>query len=101
MVSLNYSISDHDMVFITKKNCKIKLKTNFIGRSYRNLDNAVFVERLKAMNWETFDNENYVNEAWEIMFNHIKKIADELCPLKHLLRLHRLKRLGLLANCLK
>ena len=36
------------------------------------------------MNWETFDNENDVNKAWEIiMFNHIKKTADELCPLKH------------------
>ena len=82
--TLNYSISDHDMVFITKKKtCKIKVKTNFIGRSYRNLDNAVFVERLKAMNWETFDNENDVNKAWEIMFNYIKKTADELCPLKH------------------
>ena len=53
------------MVFITKmKTCKIKVKTNFIGRSYRNLDNAVFVERPKVMNWETFDNENNVNEAW-------------------------------------
>ena len=80
------------MVFITKmKTCKIKVKTNFIGRSYRNLDNAVFVERLKVMNWETFDNENNFNEAWKIMFNYIRKFLMN-CVHSSTSGLHRIKR---------
>ena len=44
----NINISDHQMVFATRKKVKfLKIKCDFIGRSYRNYNTEIFQDRIK------------------------------------------------------
>ena len=53
--TFSLNISDHEMVYCTKKRNVVKKKKEFIGRSYRNFDKVVFENLLNACNWEDFD----------------------------------------------
>ena len=77
------ALSDHEMIYVTyKKMTKPKVKSTFIGRSYVNFDEQVFQENLLNCEWQTFDNEDDVDNAWEIMLNNIRRVMDNMCPLR-------------------
>ena len=49
---VNLNISDHDLVYITKKKTsKPKSKISFMGRSYKDFDENVFCELLLNKDW--------------------------------------------------
>ena len=78
----NINISDHLPIFCIRKKVKaIKSKTEFNGRSYKELN----VETLQAMldehDWNDIVNMN-VDVGWEIMIDRIKNVIDLLCPVK-------------------
>ena len=53
--TFSLNISDHELIFITRKKCKIrKEKATFKGRSYRNYDKAQFQAKLRDNDWMNF-----------------------------------------------
>ena len=77
------NISDHQLIyFIKKKNKESHTKSEFLGRSYRNVDIHLFHKHLENINWNSFDEANDPNQLWEIMCNNIKTALDDICPLK-------------------
>ena len=78
------NISDHDLVFCTKKRTTVtRPKTEFIGRSYRNFDSDVFVHLLNNCDWEKFDNSRNLDDLWNLFLLNVKTAIDRICPLKH------------------
>ena len=84
----DFNISDHLMVFIIRK--KIKEKTNFKGRSYRNYDIETFQDRLQQHNWGNLVAETCPNKIWAELIEVIEMYINEQCPLKEF-RISRVK----------
>ena len=81
--SFPLNISDHDLVYCTKKRITVRrAETEFIGRSYRNFYNDIFINLLNACNWNIFDNCENVLILWEIYIKNIREAIDLICPLK-------------------
>ena len=71
------------MVAITKKRIKIKLeKVAFKGRSYKNYDKDLFIERLLNIDWRLLNEMSEPNDMWNYLIVKIKYILNEMCPLK-------------------
>ena len=83
--TLDFNISDHEMFFaIRKKLHTIKVRDNFMGRSYRNFDYDQFATNLLRSDWRNFYLSNNVDECWDIMLNIIHDVLDPLCRLKQI-----------------
>ena len=81
---LDVNISDHQFIHINRKHyTKPKAKLNFLGRSYKNYDKAVFCDRLIQLDWNNLLACDDVNRAWNIMLSNITTTIDSMCPLKH------------------
>ena len=79
----NVNISDHELVFFTRKKIKVKIgKTPFKGRSYKNFDEDIFTRKLLNKNWQEFLNNHDPTLLWDILYQNIKQIIDVMCPLK-------------------
>ena len=80
---LDWNISDHMGIFLTRKKKKmINKKTNFEGRSYKNYIKEDFQWSLINEKWNQFYLLDDVNEAWLYMKSIITKHIDNLCPIK-------------------
>ena len=78
---VDWNISDHQAVMITRKKVRIKTpKVTFRGRSYKNYVKEDFQEELVEENWEEFYNSQDPNKMWEIMLGKILGKADAVCP---------------------
>ena len=78
----NINISDHLPVFCIRKKSKLhKIKTNFKGRSYKNLNEEHLENMLNEQDWNDFADKS-IDAGWNIMFNRIKNTIDVLCPMK-------------------
>ena len=76
------NISDHLPTFcIWKKKKDIKTKTEFIGRSYKGLDENRLQTLLEEYNWNNIANMD-VDAGWDTMICRIKNVIDLLCPMK-------------------
>ena len=65
---MNVNLSDHEMVYVTRKHVKnIKHPSSFIGRSYVNYNEDLFVQALLNSDWEMFYNSANPNDAWSTM----------------------------------
>ena len=81
--TLNYNISDHLAVVVTRKKQKaVKEKVEFTGRSYKNYKKEIFQNNLANQNWDIFYNNNDPNRLWDIMETVILEQADSMCPSK-------------------
>ena len=81
----NYSInvSDHLPIFCIRKKCKLhKIKTDFSGRSYKNLDVDQLTNMLNGFDWTGFPNMD-IDGGWNVMFDRIKDTINVLCPTKN------------------
>ena len=76
------NVSDHLPIFCIRKKCKLhKTKTNFQGRSYKNLDEDQLANLLREYDWTGFADMG-IDEEWNVMFDRIKDTIDVLCPMK-------------------
>ena len=79
---LDWNLSDHMGIFLTRKRAKITYKkTSFEGRSYRNYIKEDFQWAIINENWKHFYELENVNEAWSFMKNVISKHLDAMCPI--------------------
>ena len=80
---LDYQISDHAPVFISKKKQKLK-KTYYMtkGKSYKNYRCKDFQKLiLNDHRWvEFWDPENNIDNMWKCMYDIILEAADNTCP---------------------
>ena len=80
---LNLNYSDHQAVFVTKKKSKSeKNKFEFTGRSYKNYNIDVFQDSLRELDWVEFFGIDDPNECWEVLYNRIINILNNMCPEK-------------------
>ena len=80
---VDWNISDHLAVMITRKKVRIKTpKITFTGRSYKNYVKEDFQEELVEENWEESYNSQDPSKMWEIMLGKILGKADVVCPLR-------------------
>ena len=80
---LDYRVSDHSPIFISKKKPKIKRSSYFIkGRTYKNYFKDDFQKQIKDdIRWTSFwDPENSVDDIWKIMYDIIFDSANITCP---------------------
>ena len=81
---LDVNISDHQPIFVTRKHSsKIKMKTNFEGRSYIDFDEEIFCANLLETNWDQLYDTDDVDVAWDYFISKITLITNILCPLKN------------------
>ena len=70
--TLNYNLSDHLAVAVTRKKPKVpKEKISFQGRSYKNYNKHDFQTNLVDSKWEGFYGENNPTVPWDIMEDKI------------------------------
>ena len=83
--NLHLGISDHDLIFIVRKQKLPKPKARIIEfRSIKNLDNEAFISDLKSIPWDSsyiFDN---VNDIWAHWENLYKQVLDKHAPVKQI-----------------
>ena len=80
---INMNISDHLPILLTRKNIKIaKPKCTFTGRSYRIYNKDNFQRKIREADWLDFDNSDSVAKKWDCLIDIVKRIIDEMCPLK-------------------
>ena len=83
--SVDPGLSDHSMVFTPRKRPKIKHSVSyFIGRSYRNFDEAKCYGEIKSINWlllYTFDN---INNATEFFTKTLLDVINIHAPFKRI-----------------
>ena len=78
-------ISDHDMVFVTRKKAKIPHNFHYIGCcSYNNFDPIAFQRDIDVYNWDDIVTNNDVNAAVELINREFIKIGNKHAPFKHL-----------------
>ena len=79
----NINISDHQMILFTRKKAKfLKQKCDFTGRSYRNYNKVIFLDRIKNADWSFLNVDMNVQDQWEYWLLLIKTELDKMCPLK-------------------
>ena len=80
---MDVNISDHQMIYITKKKQKdCRKKVVFKGRSYKRFDEWIFREQLANHDWTLFDKENNPEKCWEYFLSVITEFMNRVCPIK-------------------
>ena len=83
--NLHLGISDHDLVYIVRKQKLPKPKARTIEfRSLKNLDQAAFISDLKNIPWDssyTFDN---VDDVWPHWASLYKQVLDNHAPVQQI-----------------
>ena len=88
---LNLNLSDHEMVFISKKRRKDpKIQTSFRGRSYRYDNKNDFQQSLVNLDWSDYFSSTSSDEAWELLEKKIKLVLDRSCPIRNF-RINKVK----------
>ena len=88
----NASISDHDLILITrKKGPTVREKCTFYGRSYRGFDKETFVKRLSDHNWNELHEFESAEFKWAYFHQVVIKFLDQMCPIKKF-KINRVKQ---------
>ena len=81
--TLDVNLSDHEMIYVTRKHVKKnKASTSFIGRSYLDYNEDLFISRLLDIDWNIFYTSIDAETAWKSMKDNILKVLDIMCPYK-------------------
>ena len=85
---LDFNVSDHSPIFIQRKRLKSESpKEHFSGRTYRNYTSDKMKTCLANFDF-SFITYNFLDQAlsvddqWDIIYNALKTIADNLCPVR-------------------
>ena len=82
-VVCNVNLSDHEMIFFTRKRIKLKQeKISFTGRSYKSYDKHIFTETLLNQNSEKFETQTDPGTLWDTIVENITNSINPMCPLK-------------------
>ena len=80
---LDLNVSDHQAIYVTRKKEKSsKSKIEFKGRSYKNYDMTHLQNSLKDFNWEDLYNIEDPNEGWDLIYERVINILENMCPEK-------------------
>ena len=80
---LPIGVSDHDLVFVTRKKEMIKREqVDFYGRSYRRYDREVFGAYLTEHDWADYWDFDNPDQCWDYIIELIGRFLDPLCPIK-------------------
>ena len=76
------NLSDHELIFITRKKLKIKYNTiNTFGRSYKKYNKNDFQGLLMDHDWSNLDRINNPSDYWRTLLDGITSEIEKLCPL--------------------
>ena len=83
---LEIGLSDHQIIFCTRKTKKLKTNTNtFIKiRSLKNYTKEIFLEKLSKIQFPDFSTFIDVDEAYSNFLDKVMKIIDEIAPYKEI-----------------
>ncbi len=83
---LDIGLSDHQIIFCTRKTKKMKTNTKtFIKiRSLKNYTKEIFLEKLSKINFPDYSNFTDVDEAYTNFLDKVTNIIDELAPFKEI-----------------
>ena len=80
---LTWNVSDHTPVYINIKKHKNSFPTTeFTGRSYKNFRQNSFLDKIRQKDWDIFYNSENVDTQWEILYNNIIRILDDMIPVR-------------------
>ena len=80
---LDVMLSDHDMIFATRKKDKTTYNhVTFRGRSYRNYVKEDLRHHLTNTDWDNYYTLNNPNDCWSFIVDIIVNKINEMCPLK-------------------
>ena len=81
----NWGISDHELIYVTRKKIKTKNKTTpRMGRSYQNYTKEALENHLEKNIKLPFPADLGVNDQWNNVVGEIRKHLDTTCPIKKL-----------------
>ena len=81
--TLDVNLSDHEMIFTTRKHIKKENNpTSFQGRSYKNYNEALFLDQLSACDWNILYQQNDPEIAWNILETNVRNVIDNMCPMQ-------------------
>ena len=81
--TLDVNISDHEMIYVTRKHTKKTKNASFFeGRSYKHYDEIVLLRQLDELDWTNLFHCTNPEIAWSIMENNILKVIDDMCPIQ-------------------
>ena len=79
-------LSDHSLIFVVRKSKKIKCSPKIIkSRSYKNFNDADFINSLKTKDWDIvtwFSDVNSAWAAWFDMFNEVQNVCNKHAPIR-------------------
>ena len=81
---IDYGISDHNMIFCTRKITKIKTGIQRIisSRSFKNYLAELLEEALKDLDFPNYENFNDIDSAYTDFILKLTKIIDKIAPMK-------------------
>ena len=79
----SWNISDHELVYLTRKHqTKIKHKTSFVGRTYRNYVRNDYQAEIGNLEFNYFFTIKNSDLAWKHLLNKIEPVINRHCPFK-------------------
>ena len=76
-------LSDHSLIYLIRKNKKVKVPPKFIKtRSFKKLNDHDFVETIKQTNWNNVLDKLNVNDAYNTFQSLFDNACDQHCPIK-------------------
>ena len=82
---INIGISDHQLIYCTRKNARIKSychkQTTF--RSIKNYSPEIYEEALKKLNFSNYELFDYIDTAYENFIQKVMAVIDNLAPSKN------------------
>ncbi len=77
-------LSDHNLIYITRKNKRFKSAPRIIkSRSFKNFNNDNYINSLKKVNWDQVTNCTDVDKAWMIWKHLFNETCNLHAPIKH------------------
>ena len=76
-------LSDHSLIFVVRKSKKIKCSPKIIkSRSYKNFNDADFINSLKTKDWDIVTRFSDVNSAWAAWFDMFNEVCNKHAPIR-------------------
>ena len=81
-MSHSLGLSDHSMIYIVRKNKKVRVPPKFIkSRSFKNFNEHEFIETIKQSNWNYVLDKLNVEDAYNTFQDMFNNACDIHCPI--------------------
>ena len=84
MWSYRYRLSDHQLIYCTRKISRIKRGSHkqIQFRSFKHYTVNLFEQELLKLNFPNYQNYNEINEAYNDFIQKIMSVIDKVAPIK-------------------